>query len=58
MDKVTKRQLSIGLFILGLAMILVQDLKRLPSINLGFSWPFDILFYVGLIFMAIGYYLK
>jgi len=58
MDKVTKKQLSIGLFILGLAMILVQDLKRLPSINLGFSWPFDILFYVGLIFMAIGYYLK
>ena len=58
MDKVTKRQLSIGLFILGLAMILVQDLKRLPSINLGFSWPFDLLFYMGLIFMAIGYYLK
>ena len=58
MDKKTKTQLSIGLFILGLAMILVQDLKRLPSINLGFSWPFDLLFYMELIFMAIGYYLK
>jgi hypothetical protein len=58
MDKKTRTQLSIGLFIIGLAMILIQDLKRLPSIDFGFSWPFDILFYVGLIFMAIGYYLK
>jgi len=58
MDKKTKTQLSIGLFIIGLAMILVQDLKRLSSIDLGFSWPFDILFYFGLIFLAIGYYLK
>ena len=58
MDKKTRTQLSIGLFIIGLAMILIQDLKRLPSIDLGFSWPFDLMFYVGLIFMAIGYYLK
>jgi hypothetical protein len=58
MDKKTKTQLSIGFFIIGLVMILIQDLKRLPSINLGFSWPFDIMFYIGLIFMAIGYYLK
>jgi hypothetical protein len=58
MDKKTRTQLSIGLFIAGIAMILIQDLKRLPSIDLGFSWPFDILFYIGLICMAIGYYLK
>jgi hypothetical protein len=58
MEKKTKTQVSIGLFVLGLAMILIQDLKRLPSIDLGFSWPFDLLFYMGLIFMAVGYYLK
>jgi hypothetical protein len=39
-------------------MIAAQDLKRLESINLGFSLPFAIMFYIGLIFMAIGYFLK
>ena len=58
MDKTTKSQISLGLFALGFIMILIQDLKRLPSIYLGFSWPFDIMFYLGLAFMAIGYYLK
>jgi hypothetical protein len=58
MDKATKTQLSIALFLIGFAMIAVQDLKRLDSINLGFSWPFAIMFYLGLICMAAGYYLK
>ena len=58
MDKATKTQLSIGLFVIGFAMLFIQDLKRLDTINLGFSWPFAIMFYLGLIFMAIGYYLK
>lgn len=58
MDKATKTQISIGLFVLGFAMIVVQDLKRLDTIDLGFTWPFALMFYVGLIFMAIGYYLK
>jgi len=58
MDKATKSKLSIGLFILGFAMIFVQDLKRLDTINLGFTWPFAIMFYLGLIFMAAGYWLK
>jgi hypothetical protein len=58
MDKTTKTQLSTGLFILGFAMIFIQDLKRLDTINLGFSLPFAILFYLGLIFMGVGYYLK
>jgi hypothetical protein len=39
-------------------MIFIQDLKRLDTINLGFSWPFSIMFYLGLIFMVIGYYLR
>jgi hypothetical protein len=58
MDKTTKTQLSVALFALGFIMIFIQDLKRLETINLGFSWPFAIMFYVGLVFMAIGYYLK
>ena len=55
---VSKTQISIGLFVLGFAMIAVQDLKRLDTINLGFTWPFALMFYLGLIFMAVGYYLK
>jgi len=58
MDKKTKTQFSFGFFTIGFILILIQDLRRLPSISLGFSWPFDILFYLGLICMAIGYYLK
>ncbi|MCK9630962.1 MAG: hypothetical protein M0R30_04910 [Methanoregula sp.] len=58
MDKATRTQFSIGLFTLGFVMIAVQDLKRLDTINLGFTWPFALMFYLGLIFMAIGYYLK
>ncbi len=58
MDKATKTQLSLALFVLGFAMIAVQDLKRLDTINLGFSWPFAIMFYLGLICMAAGYYLN
>lgn len=58
MDKATRTQLSIALFVIGFAMIAVQDLKRLESINLGFSWPFALMFYLGLICMAAGYYLK
>ncbi len=58
MDKATRTQLSIALFVIGFAMIAVQDLKRLDSINLGFSWPFALMFYLGLICMAAGYYLK
>jgi hypothetical protein len=58
MDKATKTQISIALFVIGFAMIAVQDLKRLDTINLGFTWPFATMFYLGLIFMAVGYYLK
>jgi hypothetical protein len=58
MDKATRTQLSIALFVIGFAMIAVQDLKRIESINLGFAWPFALMFYLGLICMAAGYYLK
>jgi hypothetical protein len=55
---IDKTQFSIALFVIGFAMIAVQDLKRLNSINLGFSWPFAVMFSLGLIGGAAGYYLK
>ena len=58
MDKAKKMQISLWLFIIGFAMIAIQDFKRLDTINLGFTWPFAMMFYLGLIFMAAGYYLK
>jgi hypothetical protein len=58
MDKATKTQISIALFVIGFGMIAIQDLKRLDTINLGFTWPFAIMFYLGLICMGVGYYLK
>jgi len=58
MDKATRTQFSIAFFVIGFVLIAIQDLKRLDTIDFGFSWPFAIMFYVGLIFMAIGYYLK
>ena len=58
MDKATKTQISIAFFVTGFVLIAIQDLKRLDTIDLGFSWPYAIMFYLGLIFMVIGYYLK
>jgi hypothetical protein len=58
MDKATRTQFSIAFFVIGFVLIAIQDLKRLDTIDLGFSWPFAIMFYLGLVFMAIGYYLK
>jgi uncharacterized membrane protein len=58
MDKATKSQISLGFFIVGIAMIILQDLKQLSTINLGFSWPFAMMFYIGLVCILLGYYLK
>jgi hypothetical protein len=58
MDKATKTQISIAFFAIGFVLIIVQDLKRLDTIDLGFTWPFAAMFYVGLICMVVGYYLK
>lgn len=58
MDKTTRNQFSLAFFAIGFFLIVIQDLRRLQNIDLGFSWPFDIMFYAGLIFLAAGYYLK
>jgi Na+/citrate or Na+/malate symporter len=58
MDKATKTQFSIAFFVLGFIMMILQVLKYLDTIVTGISQYFPIMFYLGLIFMAIGYYLK
>ncbi len=58
MDKATKTQFSIGFFVIGLVMLFVPDLKHLDSIPLGISQYFGIMFYLGLVCIIAGYYLK
>jgi len=58
MDNATKKQFSIGFFAIGFVMLIMKDLKQLDAIPLGISQYFGIMFYLGLIFMVIGYYLK
>jgi len=58
MDKGTKTQFSLAFLVLGLAMVLIQYLKNLDAIPLEVSQYFPIMFYLGLIFMLIAYYLK
>ena len=57
MDKSTKKQLSLICFLAGVVLLLVQDLKGFSTIDFGFSWPFAIMFYSGLLLILIGYYL-
>jgi Na+/citrate or Na+/malate symporter len=58
MDKAIKTQFSIAFFVFGFAMLIIRDLKYLESIPLGISQYFPVMFYLGIIFMAVGYYLK
>jgi len=58
MDKATKTQFSLGFFIIGLVMLFIPDLRHLDTIPLGISQYFGIMFYLGLLFVIIGYYLK
>jgi drug/metabolite transporter (DMT)-like permease len=58
MDKKTKTQLSIGFFIIGLIMLFIPYLKSFDSIFPGISQYFSIMFYLGLVLVVIGYYLK
>jgi|APCry1669189101_1035198.scaffolds.fasta_scaffold08505_3 hypothetical protein len=54
----TKKQFSLGFFAIGFVMLFIPDLKHLDAIPLGISQYFGIMFYLGLVFMVIGYYLK
>ena len=58
MDKATKTQLSIGLFVIGFAMLFIPYLKSVDTIFPVISQYFYVMFYVGLLLVVIGYYLK
>ena len=58
MDKSVKRDISLICFVAGFILVLLQDLKGLSTIHLGFTWPWAIMFYTGLLLILIGYYLR
>ncbi len=58
MERSTKKQISLVCFAAGFILLLIQDLERLKSIDLGFTWPWAIMFYCGLLLILIGYALR
>jgi drug/metabolite transporter (DMT)-like permease len=58
MDKATKTQISLVLFIVGLIMLFIPYLKNFDSVLPGISQYFSLMFYLGLLLIIVGYYLK
>ncbi len=58
MDKKTKTQVSLAALIIGLIMLFIPYLKYFDSIVPGISQSFNLMFYLGLVLIVIGYYLK
>jgi uncharacterized membrane protein len=58
MEKATKKQLSLLCFVAGFVLVLLQDLKGFATIDPGFSWPWAVMFYIGLLLIVIGYFLR
>jgi drug/metabolite transporter (DMT)-like permease len=58
MDKATKTQISIVSFIIGLIMLFIPYLKNFDSVLPGISQYFSLMFYLGLLLVIVGYYLK
>ncbi|MCK9591541.1 MAG: hypothetical protein M0Q91_05990 [Methanoregula sp.] len=55
---ITKRQFSIVSFIIGLVMLFIPYLKSFDSLFPEISQYFSIMFYLGLLLVVIGYYIK
>jgi drug/metabolite transporter (DMT)-like permease len=58
MDKATKTQISIVSFIVGLIMLFIPYLKNFDAVFPGISQYFSLMFYLGLLLVIVGYYLK
>jgi hypothetical protein len=58
MEKKMKNQISLICFIIGFILILKQDFSKLRTIEVGFVWPWAIMFYSGLLLILIGYLLR
>ena len=58
MDKATKTQISIVSFIVGLIMLFIPYLKNFDAVFPGITQYFSLMFYLGLVLVIVGYYLK
>jgi len=58
MDKATKTQISIVSFIVGLIMLFIPYLKNFDAVFPGIPQYFSLMFYLGLLLVIVGYYLK
>lgn len=58
MDKKVKNNISVVSFIIGFILILMQDLSRLQTIDFPFTWPWAVMFYVGLLLILVGFLLR
>jgi drug/metabolite transporter (DMT)-like permease len=58
MDKATKMQISIASFAIGFILLFIPYLKNFDSVIPGISQYFSLMFYLGLLLVIIGYYLK
>ena len=58
MDKATQAKISIVSFIIGLIMLFIPYLKNFDTVIPGISQYFSLMFYLGLLLVIVGYYLK
>jgi hypothetical protein len=58
MDKATKTQISIVSFVVGLIMLFIPYMKYFDSVIPWISQYFYLMFYLGLVLVIVGYYLK
>ena len=55
---VTKAQFGLACFVIGFVLLLIPNLKDLDAIPVAISSYFGIMFYIGLLLILVGYYLK
>jgi hypothetical protein len=58
MDKATQVKVSIVSFVIGLIMLFIPYLKNFDAVIPGISPYFSLMFYLGLVLVAVGYFLK
>jgi len=58
MDKATKTQISVLLFVIGMILLFIPYLKNFDTVLPGISQFFSLMFYLGLVLAITGYYLK
>jgi len=54
----SKTQISLVFFAIGLIMLFIPYLKDFGSVVPGITQYFSLMFYLGLLLVIVGYYLK